>query len=152
MSNASQKRTKRAAFLAELMSSTPASTIGWLATTPTVRPSIRQKPVMMFAAWAGISLEEVALVGDLPDQLVHVIGRRRARRDERVEAVLDAVDRVLARPLGLIVAVRQRQEVEELARCQQRVDVVLERDVGDARLGGVRDRSAQARPGSRPRW
>ena len=55
MSNASQKRTKRAPFFDELMSSTPASTIGWLATTPTVRPSIRQKPMMMLAACAGWS-------------------------------------------------------------------------------------------------
>jgi hypothetical protein len=30
------------------MSSTPASTIGWLATKPTVEPSMRPKPVMMF--------------------------------------------------------------------------------------------------------
>ena len=79
-----------------------------------------------------LDLEEVALVGDLPDQLVHVVGRRRARRDQRVEAVLDAVDRVLARPLGTSWRLRQRQEIEELARRQQRVDVVLERDVGDA--------------------
>jgi hypothetical protein len=32
------------------MSSTPASTCGWLATMPTVSPSIRAKPVMMFLA------------------------------------------------------------------------------------------------------
>ncbi len=37
----------------------------------------------------------------------------------------------------------KRQEIEELARRQKRVDVVLERDVGDARLGRVGDRSAQ---------
>ena len=37
----------------------------------------------------------------------------------------------------------ERQEIEELARRQQRVDVVLERDVGDAGLGRVRDRAAQ---------
>ena len=28
-------------------------TVGMVANQPTVRPSIRQKPVMMFAAWAG---------------------------------------------------------------------------------------------------
>ena len=33
-------------------SSTPASTIGWLATKPTVRPSMRPKPVTMFLAKA----------------------------------------------------------------------------------------------------
>jgi hypothetical protein len=53
------------------------------------------------------------------------------------------VPRIVARPLGQIVAVGQRQEVEEVARGEQRVDVVLERDVGDARLGGVGDGAAQ---------
>jgi hypothetical protein len=38
MLKASQKRTKRAAFGDESMSRQPASTIGWLATTPTVEP------------------------------------------------------------------------------------------------------------------
>ncbi len=46
----SQKRTKRAALRHESMSRQPASTSGWLATTPTVRPSRRMKPVMMFFA------------------------------------------------------------------------------------------------------
>ena len=32
------------------MSSTPASTIGWLATMPIVRPSMRAKPMTMFLA------------------------------------------------------------------------------------------------------
>ena len=41
---ASQVRTKRAALDELSMSSTPASTIGWLATTPTVWPSRRMKP------------------------------------------------------------------------------------------------------------
>ncbi len=53
MSKASQKRTKRAAFLLESMSSTPASTCGWLATIPTVFPAIRAKPVTMFLACSG---------------------------------------------------------------------------------------------------
>ena len=38
----SASATKRAPFLAASMSSTPASTVGWLATTPTVPPSIRR--------------------------------------------------------------------------------------------------------------
>lgn len=54
ISKASQKRTKRAAFLDESMSSTPASTCGWLATTPTVAPSMRPKPQMMFLAKSGL--------------------------------------------------------------------------------------------------
>jgi hypothetical protein len=50
ISNASQNRTNRAAFRDESISSTPASTCGWLATIPTVAPSIRPKPQMMFLA------------------------------------------------------------------------------------------------------
>jgi hypothetical protein len=40
----SQKRTNRAALREASMSRTPASVIGWLATKPTVEPSIRPKP------------------------------------------------------------------------------------------------------------
>ncbi len=47
---ASQKRTKRAALREASMSSTPARTCGWLATMPTVSPSMRAKPTMMFLA------------------------------------------------------------------------------------------------------
>ncbi len=50
MLKASQKRTKRAALREASESSTPASTIGWLATKPTVRPATRPKPVTMFLA------------------------------------------------------------------------------------------------------
>ena len=50
MLKASQKRTKRAALREASLSSTPASTIGWLATKPTVRPAMRPKPVTMFLA------------------------------------------------------------------------------------------------------
>ena len=46
----SQNRTNRAALVDEAMSRHPASTIGWLATTPTVEPSMRANPMMMFAA------------------------------------------------------------------------------------------------------
>ena len=35
------------------MSSTPASTCGWLATMPTGWPSMRAKPMMMFLAQSG---------------------------------------------------------------------------------------------------
>ena len=51
MLNASQKRTKRAAFTEALMSSTPASTVGCCATIPTLRPPRRAKPTMMFCAY-----------------------------------------------------------------------------------------------------
>ena len=47
---ASQGRTKRAALTEASMSRQPASSRGLLATTPTVRPSIRPKPVTIFLA------------------------------------------------------------------------------------------------------
>ena len=50
MLNASQVRTKRAALADASMSSTPASCAGWLPTIPTVKPSSREKPQMMFLA------------------------------------------------------------------------------------------------------
>ena len=50
MLKASQKRTKRAALVEELMSRQPARTIGWLATMPTVEPCIRARPITMFFA------------------------------------------------------------------------------------------------------
>ncbi len=50
MLKASQNRTKRAALRLASMSRHPASTIGWFATTPTVCPSSRMKPVRMFLA------------------------------------------------------------------------------------------------------
>ena len=50
MPKQSQKRTKRAALTELAMSRQPASTIGWLATMPTVRPSMRAKPMTMLRA------------------------------------------------------------------------------------------------------
>src|SRR5919106_924042 len=48
--NASQVRTNRAALSDASMSSTPASTSGCCATTPTLRPSTRANPQMMLRA------------------------------------------------------------------------------------------------------
>ena len=47
MEKASQNRTKRAAFSPASMFSVPAMELGWFATTPTVRPSIRPNPTTM---------------------------------------------------------------------------------------------------------
>ena len=50
MLNASQVRTKRAAFSAALMSSVPAMNSGWFATIPTDWPSTWAKPMRMLRA------------------------------------------------------------------------------------------------------
>ena len=60
----SQKRTKRAALTEESMSSTPASTLGWLPTMPTGRPFRRAKPTTMLPREVLVHLEEVAVVDD----------------------------------------------------------------------------------------
>ena len=64
MLKASHVRTKRAAFADESMSSTPASTCGWLPTMPTAWPPSRAKPQTMFLREAGVHLEELAVVDD----------------------------------------------------------------------------------------
>jgi hypothetical protein len=65
MSKQSQKRTKRAALRDASESSTPASTIGWLATMPMVRPSMRAKAGDDVAGERVLDLEEIALVDHL---------------------------------------------------------------------------------------
>ena len=64
MLNASQKRTKRAALIDASMSSTPASTGGWLATMPTGAPASRAKPDHDVLRAVGLHLEELAVVDD----------------------------------------------------------------------------------------
>ncbi|SIN56419.1 Uncharacterised protein [Mycobacteroides abscessus subsp. abscessus] len=50
MPKQSQVRMNRAAFSDALISRQPANWVGWLATMPTLRPSMRPKPTMMFCA------------------------------------------------------------------------------------------------------
>ena len=80
MLNASQNRTNRDAFSLASMSSVPASTFGWFAITPTLRPSSRAKPVTMFGRPQREDLEELAVVHDVADHLVHVVGLLRRGR------------------------------------------------------------------------
>ena len=90
-----------------------------------------------------LHLEEVALVDRLADQLVHVIGLVRVRRDQRVEALFLAVVGIARRADGNAAAVVLGQIVEEIARREQRLDVILERDIGDRAFRRVRDRAAE---------
>jgi hypothetical protein len=120
------------AFFELAMSSTPASTIGWLATTPTVRPSIRPEAEDDVGGVRRLELEEVALVGDLPDQLVHVVGLAAlggisVSRLSSMRSHGSSLGR-----FGRSWRFDKRQEIEELARREQRLDVILEGDVGDA--------------------
>ena len=60
-------RTKRAALVDASMSSAPASTAGCCATIPTLRPSSRAKPTMMFAAHPGCSSRNSPSIDDPSD-------------------------------------------------------------------------------------
>ncbi len=95
------------------------------------------------AGEARLQLEEIALVDHLGDQLLHVVGLVGAGRDQRVERRLDAVGRVPGRPHRRLLAVGGGQEIDEAAQLQERLDIVLEREVGDARARRMRDRAAQ---------
>ncbi len=77
-------------------------------------------------------LVEVAFVGDLQDQLLHVVGLVGVLGDQRVEAHLDAARIVFRRPERRLLAVVEGQEIVEAADLLQRDDVVLEGAVGDA--------------------
>ena len=143
MLKASQKRTKRAALRLASLSSTPARTIGWLATKPTVRPAMRPKPMTMLRAKVSRHLEEVALVDDFEDQFLDVVGLVRIVGHQRVERRLDAVDVVEGRPFRHAGGIIRRQEVDQPAHLQQAFDVVV--------VGAVGDRGAWSRARRRRR-
>ncbi len=87
--------------------------------------------------------EEVALVHDLQDQFLHVVGLVRIVGDQRVQRHVDPADVVKARPFRHAVGVVGRQEVDQPAHLQQRLDVVLERAVGDRGARGVHGGAAE---------
>src|SRR6185295_6287600 len=87
--------------------------------------------------------EELALVHDFQDQLLHVVGLVRIVGDQRVERHVDTADVVKTWPLGHAVGVVTRQEVDQPAHLQQRLDVVLECAVGDRGARGVHRRAAE---------
>ena len=85
----------------------------------------------------GLDLEEVAVVHRFEDQLLHVVRLVRVVGHQRVQAQFQAVDRVATLAHRCLLAVVQRQVVVEPAQHQQRLDVILEGQVGHAALGGV---------------
>ena len=127
------------------MSRQPASTIGWLATMPTVWPSMRREADDDVARRSSAAARRnrprrpPSAISSL-----HVVGLVGIGRDQRVErrARRGRPDRALGRTRRLL-AVGGRQEVEEAPELQQRLDVVLEGEVGDARSRGVGDGAAQ---------
>ena len=88
-------------------------------------------------------LEEVALVRDFVDQLFHVVRLVRIFRHQRVEAHLRALRRVVGRPMRRLLAVVERQEIEEAAQLFDGDDIVLECAIRHGGFGGVHFGAAQ---------
>ena len=143
MLKASHVRTNRAAFSADSMSSTPASTIGWLPTMPTVRPSTPPEPAQDRARPVREVLHELAVVDDRLDDLVHVVGQVRAGRQQ--------VAQLRAQPLGVVVGLDRRGLLHVVLReVREQVAHVVEARLlvggderGDAGLRGVAHRPAE---------
>ena len=105
---------------------------------------MRPKPTMMFCRVAGLHLEELVVVEDAGDDLVHVVGLVRRIRDQRVqlevlvgEVVLDRALRHrggVARRVGVVVA---RQVGQQLADVVEGVLLAGGDVVRRARLGHV---------------
>ena len=86
MLNASQKRTNRAAFTDALMSSAPAITFGWLATTPDRMPVQVREADHDVHREIRLHLEELAVVDDHADDVLDVVRLLRVVGDDRGEA------------------------------------------------------------------
>ena len=91
----------------------------------------------------GLQLEELAIVHRLGDGFLDVVRLVGVVGHQRVEAAVGALDAVLRRARGRLLAVAGRDVVEEAPQHEQRLDIVLERQVGHAAAGGVGQRAAQ---------
>jgi hypothetical protein len=141
---ASQVRTNRAAFSEASMSRQPANWVGWLATMPTAAAVDATEADDDVHRALGLNLEELVVVQEATDHLVHVVRLVGRVRDQRVqlkvflgEVVLDGARvrrRGQARGLGATVA---RQVAEQFLDVLQRVFFVGGDVVRDARLGHV---------------
>ena len=143
MSKQSQKRTKRAA-LREASTVQHARQHHRLVGDDADRAALHAREAGDDVAGVRVlDLEEVGLVDDLGDQLLDVVGLVGVVRDQRVERGLGPVGAVAGRQLRHARLVVRRQEIEQPAHLQQRLDVVLVGTVGDRGLGGVHAGAAQ---------
>ena len=125
------------------MSSTPARNIGWLATTPTGKPSSRARPIERILGEVCVDFEEAAAVEHAGDDLPHVVGLAGVFGHEPVERVVAAPRIVVRLYARRVLAVVLRQVGEDLLDQAERCDLVVGREMGDARQGVVRHRAAQ---------
>ena len=132
------------------MSRQPANWVGWLATMPTGRPLDAAEADDDVRGVAGLHLEELVVVEDAGDDLVHVVRLVRRVRDQRVElevlvgqVVLDRAcrhRRRIARRIGVVVA---RQVAQQVADVVEGVLLAGGDVVRRARLGHVGVRAAE---------
>ena len=115
------------------MSSVPARCWGWLAITPTVRPSSRARPMTRLGAWSGRSSrnESWSTTSSMTPRTSYDAVAAGGNRDRGPVTV--AVDRVVARDDRRVVEMVRRQVVEE------------------GREWRRRRRPRRRRPGRRPR-
>jgi hypothetical protein len=142
MLNASQVRTKRAAFALASMSSTPA------AARAGCRPADR---VAVQAAEAAddvlgvvlVHLEELAVVDDEAHDVAHVVRLGRVLRHDRVELGVHPQRVVGRQHARRRLEVVLRQEAEQVARVLEALVLVVGREVRDAGLRVVAHRAAE---------
>src|ERR1035437_3991421 len=85
----------------------------------------------------GLSLQELAVVEDAPDHIVHVVGHTGAVRHHRLELLVHAVGRILGGYKGRLLAVVLGQVREELAALAEGVILGIGDEVSHARLEAV---------------
>ncbi len=100
------------------------------------------KAAQYIARMGRLDLEEIAFVQHLGDDFMHVVGLVGVVGDQRVEAGFLAAPGVGCGPLGHFEPIGKRQKIEEIPRREQRLDIVLEGEIGDAGFRGVGYRAA----------
>ena len=85
----------------------------------------------------GMDLEEVTVVDDALDDLVHVVGLVRVVGDDLVQAVLHAGNRVGGGLERGLFAVVLRDEAQQALDGRQRFLLIVGREMGHAALGGM---------------
>ena len=114
--NASQKRTKRAALIDAEMSSAPASTRGWLPTTPTGCPSSLREAADDVLRVVVHHLEELAVVDDARDDAAHVVGLIGVVGDDGLQLGILAMRIVERRPVRRLLRGCSRGRYESSSR------------------------------------
>ena len=90
-----------------------------------------------------VDLEELAVVDDLGDHLLHVVRLVRRVGDQVDDAVARAVGGVVGLVVRRVLEVVGREERQQVAHLRQRGLLVVVHERGDARLRRVRERAAE---------